>query len=404
VNEKEIMEIETRYLANVFSKKPLVFTRGKGALLWDINGKEYLDCASSYGVAALGHCHPKIVEAVKAQAEQLITLHSCYYNDKRAEFIQKLVSITPKGLDKAFLSNSGAESVECALKLARKATGKTEIIGVMGAYHGKTMGALSLTWDKKYRGPFMPLVPDIKHVGPDSADKIRDAITDKTAAVIMEPIRGEGGIRVPPDGYLKQVREICDEKGVLLILDEVQSSFGRTGKLFGCQNWDVTPDIMCLAKPFAGGLPIGITVAREDIMSTLKIGEHSTTFSGSPLVCAAGCAAIDALIGEDLAGKAAVNGAYFKEQLEKVAAKHKIIKEVRGLGLMLGMELRYDVYGVIMKTIGKGVLVIDAGRTVIRILPPLIINKEQIDKAVKALDESLGEEVNERASSSTVSN
>lgn len=398
------MEIETRYLANVFSKKPLVFTRGKGALLWDINGKEYLDCASSYGVAALGHCHPKIVEAVKAQAEQLITLHSCYYNDKRAEFIQKLVSITPKGLDKAFLSNSGAESVECALKLARKATGKTEIIGVMGAYHGKTMGALSLTWDKKYRGPFMPLVPDIKHVGPDSADKIRDAITDKTAAVIMEPIRGEGGIRVPPDGYLKQVREICDEKGVLLILDEVQSSFGRTGKLFGCQNWDVTPDIMCLAKPFAGGLPIGITVAREDIMSTLKIGEHSTTFSGSPLVCAAGCAAIDALIGEDLAGKAAVNGAYFKEQLEKVAAKHKIIKEVRGLGLMLGMELRYDVYGVIMKTIGKGVLVIDAGRTVIRILPPLIINKEQIDKAVKALDESLGEEVNERASSSTVSN
>ncbi len=404
MNEKEIMEIETRYLANVFSKKPLVFTRGKGALLWDINGKEYLDCASSYGVAALGHCHPKIVEAVKAQAEQLITLHSCYYNDKRAEFIQKLVSITPKGLDKAFLSNSGAESVECALKLARKATGKTEIIGVMGAYHGKTMGALSLTWDKKYRGPFMPLVPDIKHVGPDSADKIRDAITDKTAAVIMEPIRGEGGIRVPPDGYLKQVREICDEKGVLLILDEVQSSFGRTGKLFGCQNWDVTPDIMCLAKPFAGGLPIGITVAREDIMSTLKIGEHSTTFSGSPLVCAAGCAAIDALIGEDLAGKAAVNGAYFKEQLEKVAAKHKIIKEVRGLGLMLGMELRYDVYGVIMKTIGKGVLVIDAGRTVIRILPPLIINKEQIDKAVKALDESLGEEVNERASSSTVSN
>ncbi len=403
MNEKEIMDIETRYLANVFSKKPLVFTRGKGALLWDINGKEYLDCASSYGVAALGHCHPKIVEAVKTQVEQLITLHSCYYNDKRAEFIQKLVSITPKGLDKAFLSNSGAESVECAIKLARKATGKTEIIGVMGAYHGKTMGALSLTWDKKYREPFMPLIPDIKHVAPDNPDKIREAITDKTAAVIIEPIRGEGGIRVPPDGYLQQVREICTEKGVLLILDEVQSSFGRTGKLFGCQNWDVTPDIMCLAKPFAGGLPIGITVAREDLMSTLKIGEHSTTFSGSPLVCAAGCAAIDALLEEDLAGKAAVNGKYFKEQLEAVAAKHKIVKEVRGLGLMLGIELRYDVYGVIMKTISKGVLVIDAGRTVIRILPPLIITKEQIDKAVKTLDEALGEEENERASS-TVSN
>jgi len=403
MNEKEVIDIESSYLANVFSKKPLVFTRGKGVLLWDINGKEYVDCASSYGVAALGHCHPNIVAAINAQAEQLITLHGCYYNDKRAEFVQKLVNITPRGLDKAFLSNSGAESVECAIKLARKATGKTEIIGVMGAYHGKTMGALSLTWDKKYREPFMPLVADITHVAPDNSDKIREAITDKTAAVILEPVRGEGGIRVPSDDYLQQVREICNEKGVLLIFDEVQTSFGRTGKLFCCQNWGVIPDIMCLAKPFAGGLPIGITVARADLMSTFKVGEHSTTFSGSPLVCAAGCAAIDTLITEDLAGKAAVNGAYFKSQLEEVASRHKIVKEVRGLGLMLGMELRYDVYGVILKILSKGVLVIDAGRTVIRLLPPLIINKEQIDKVVKVLDEALGEEENER-SGSPVSN
>ena len=403
MNEQEIMDIESLYLANVFSKKPIAFTRGKGALLWDINGKEYIDCASSYGVAALGHCHPKIVAAIKTQAEQLITLHSCYYNDKRAEFIQKLVSITPKGLNKAFLSNSGAESVECALKLARKSTGKPEIISIMGAYHGKTMGALSLTWDKKYREPFMPLIPDIKHVAPDNPEKIREVITDKTAAVIMEPIRGEGGIRVPSDNYLQQVREICSEKGVLLIFDEVQTSFGRTGKFFGCQNWNVTPDIMCLAKPFAGGLPIGITVAREDLMSTLKVGEHSTTFSGSPLVCAAGCAALAVLVEDDLAGKAAVNGKYFKSQLEEVASKHKIVKEVRGLGLMLGVELRYDVYGVILKALSKGVLVIDAGRTVIRILPPLVISKEQIDQVIKVLDEALGDEENER-SGSTVSN
>jgi len=403
VNEKEIMDIETLYFANVFSKKPIVFTHGKGTLLWDVNGKEYLDCASSYGVAALGHCHPKIVAAIKTQAEQLITLHSCYYNDKRAEFIKKLVGIMPNGLNKAFLSNSGAESVECALKLARKATGKPEIISIMGAYHGKTMGALSLTWDKKYREPFMPLIPDIKHVTPDNPEKIREAITDKTAAVIMEPIRGEGGIRVPSENYLQQVREICSEKRVLLIFDEVQTSFGRTGKLFACQNWNVTPDVLCLAKPFAGGLPIGITVAREDLMSTLKVGEHSTTFSGSPLVCAAGCAAIDVLIEEDLVGKAMVNGQYFKSQLEKVASKHKIVKEIRGLGLMLGMELRYDVYGVIMKALSKGVLVIDAGRTVIRILPPLVISKEQIDRVIKVLDEALGEEEYER-SSSTVSN
>jgi len=398
VNDTEIMDIENRYLANVFSKKPVVITKGKGALVWDNNGREYVDCSSSYGVAALGHCHPKIVEAVKAQAEQLITCHSCYYNDKRAEFIEKLVKITPKGLDKAFLSNSGAESVECAIKLARKATGKTEIIALMGGYHGKTMGALSATWDKKYREPFMPLIPDIKHVGPDNSAKVGEAITEKTAAVLMEPIRGEGGIRVPPDGYLEQVREICNRRGVLLIFDEVQTSFGRTGKNFGCENWGITPDIMCLAKPFAGGLPIGITVAKENIMSAFKVGDHSTTFSGSPLVCAAGCAAIDALVEEKLADKANANGKYFKTQLEGLAEKHKIIKEVRGLGLMLGMELRYDVYGVIAKTLNRGVLVIDAGRTVVRLLPPLVITKPQIDRAIKALDEALGEEENERAS------
>jgi acetylornithine/LysW-gamma-L-lysine aminotransferase len=404
VNDKEIMDIENRFMANVFSKKPVVLTKGKGALVWDINGKEYVDCTSSYGVALLGHCHPKVVAAVQAQAEQLISCHSGFYNDKRAEFIQKLVQITPKGLDKAFLSNSGAESVECAIKLARKYTGKPEIIALMGAFHGKTMGALSATWDKKYREPFLPLIPEVKHVGPDNAEKIREAITDKTAAVLMEPIRGEGGVRVPPDGYLQSVREICDEKNVLLMFDEVQTSFGRTGKLFGCENWGVTPDVMCLAKPFAGGLPIGITVAKENVMSALKLGEHSTTFSGSPLVCAAGCAAIDALLEEKLADRAVVMGKYFKSQLEGLQAKHKIIKEVRGLGLMLGVELRYDVLNVLLRALGNGVLLLDAGRTVIRLLPPLVIEKEQVDKAISVLDEILGEEENERTNSNTVSN
>lgn len=404
MNDKTIMDIETRCLANVFSKKPVVLTRGKGAVVWDINGKEYLDCTSSYGVALLGHCHPKIVAAVQSQVVQLISCHSGFYNDKRAEFIEKLVKITPKGLDKAFLSNSGAESVECAIKLARKATGKPEIIALMGAFHGKTMGALSATWDKKYREPFQPLIPEIKHVAPDNPDKLREAITEKTAAVLMEPIRGEGGVRVPPDGYLQEVREICNQKGVLLMFDEVQTSFGRTGKLFGCENWGVTPDVMCLAKPFAGGLPIGITVAKEDIMSAFKLGEHSTTFSGSPLVCAAGCAAIDALLKEKLAERAADMGKYFKAQLEELQAKHKIVKEVRGLGLMLGVELRYDVLNVILKALGKSILVLDAGRTVVRLLPPLVIEKQQIDKAIMVLDEVLGEEEDERAKGGTVPN
>jgi acetylornithine/LysW-gamma-L-lysine aminotransferase len=392
VREYDIINFENRLMANVFAKRPVVITRGQGALVWDINGKEYVDCTGSYGVALLGHSHPKIVEAICKQAETLISCHASLYNNKRTEFLQKLMSITPRGLNKAFLSNSGAESVECAIKLARKFTGKPEIIAVMGGYHGKTMGALSATWDKKYREPFQPLVPEFKHVPPDNLEKLAEAVTDKTAAVLLEPIRGEGGVRVPPIDYLPGARELCDEKGVLLILDEVQTSFGRTGKLFGCDHWCVTPDVMCLAKPFAGGLPIGITVAKEDIMTSLKVGEHSTTFSGSPLVCAAGCAAIDVLVKDKLAERAATLGAYFKGKLEELQAKYNIVKEVRGLGLMLGMELRFDVRNIILKTMDRGVLILEAGRNVLRFLPPLVIEKEQIDKAVAVLDAVIGEE------------
>ncbi len=399
MNEKEIIDTENKYMANVFSKRTIVITKGKAATLWDINGKEYVDCMGGYGVALLGHCHPKVVAAIKAQAEQLISCHASLYNDKRSEFLKKLVAITPNGLNKAFLSNSGAEAVECAIKLARKCSGKPEIIAMMGAFHGKTMGALSATWDKKYREPFMPLVPEFKHVPPDNLEKVKEAISDKTAAVMLEPIRGEGGIRVPPDGYLQGLRQLCDEKHVLLILDEVQTSFGRTGKLFACQHWGITPDIMCLAKPFAGGLPIGITVAKEQVMSAFKLGEHSTTFSGGPLVCAAGCAAIDALVEENLTEKAATMGKYFKTRLEELQGKHKIIKEVRGMGLMLGVELRFDVLNVVLKCADRGVLILDAGRNVLRFLPPLVIIKEQIDKAMAVLDAVLEEEENARASS-----
>ena len=398
MNEQEIIDTENSLMANVFSKKPIVITRGKGALVWDVNGKEYVDFNSGYGVALLGHCHPKIVEAVCQQAQQLITCHAGYYNDKRSEFLRKLTEITPKGLTKAFLSNSGAESVECALKLARKHAGKPEIIAVMGAFHGKTMGALSATWDKKYREPFFPLVPEIKHIPPDNLEKAREAVSEKTAAILVEPIRGEGGIRVTPDGYLKGLRELCDEKKLLLMFDEVQSGFGRTGKLFACQHWNVIPDVMCLAKPLAGGLPLGATVAREEVMASFKVGDHSTTYSGNPLVCAAGCAAIDVLVNEKLADNAFLLGLYFKSNLLELQAKHKSIKEVRGLGLMLGMELKFDVLNVLLKAMEKGVLVLDAGRNVVRFLPPLVISKEQIDKAIAVLDSVLEEEENARSS------
>jgi LysW-gamma-L-lysine/LysW-L-ornithine aminotransferase len=392
VNEKEVVELEEKIMAQTFAKRDRVITRGKGAIVWDINGNEYIDCTGSYGVAVVGHCHPKVVEAIQKQAEKLIACHASFYNDARSELLQKLIGLAPKGMDRVFLSNSGAESVECAIKLARKYSGKPEIISMMGAFHGKTMGALSATWKKKYRDPFMPLVPGFKHVPPNNLEKVKAAITDETAAVLVEPVRGEGGILLNSDDFLLGLREICDEKGVLLILDEVQTGFGRTGKVFACEHWNVVPDIMCLAKSVAGGLPMGATFAKEEVMAAFQRGEHSSTFSGNPLVCAAASAAIDVLVEERLPERAATLGGYFKGKLNGLAEKYKIVREVRGLGLMIGMELRFDVYNILLDCMEQGVLVLDAGRNVVRFLPPLVIEKGQIDKVVEVLDSALEKE------------
>ena len=392
MNEKEIVDVEEKIMANTYSKRDLVLTRGKGALVWDINGKEYIDCTGSYGVAVVGHCHPRVVEAVQKQVEILIACHASFYNDARSELLEKIIRLAPRGLGKVFLSNSGAESVECAIKLARKYSGKPEIVALMGAFHGKTMGALSATWKKKYREPFMPLVPGFKHVPPDNLEKMRAAITEKTAAVLVEPVRGEGGILVPPDDFLPGLREICDEKDVLLIFDEVQTGFGRTGKVFACEHWNVVPDILCVAKSVAGGIPMGATFAREEVMSAFQRGEHSSTFSGNPLVCAAASAAIDVLVEEKLPERAATLGGYFKGKLEGLAQNYRIVREVRGLGLMLGVEMRFDIYDMLVGCMDRGVLVLDAGRNVVRFLPPLVIEKEQIDRVVEILDEVMEKE------------
>ncbi len=392
MNEKQIIDIEEKIMAQTFSKRNRIITSGKGALVWDINGNEYIDCTGSYGVAIVGHCHPKVVEAVKKQVEKLIACHASFYNDSRSILLEKLIRLAPKGMDRVFLSNSGAESVECALKLARKYSGKIEIIAMMGAFHGKTMGALSATWKQKYRAPFMPLVPGFKHVPPNNLEKLRDAITEKTAAILVEPIRGEGGILLNSDDFLPGVREICDEKDVLMILDEVQTGFGRTGKVFACEHWNVVPDILCLAKSVAGGLPMGATFAKEDIMAVFNRGDHSSTFSGNPLVCAAASAAIDVLIDEKLPERAETLGKYFKNKLEVLAKKYNVIREVRGLGLMIGVETRFDVYNILIDCMERGVLILDAGRNVIRFLPPLVIEKQQIDKVVSVLDAVLEQE------------
>jgi len=392
MDEKEVMAVEQQFTANIYARKNIVIERGRGALVWGKSGKEYIDCMSAYGVAVLGHCHPKIVEAIKHQAELLYSCHNSIYTEARSDFLRKLMAITPPGLKRAFLSNSGTESVEAAIKIARKFTQKTDIIAFVEGFHGKTMGALSATWNPRYRSSFEPLVPGFKHVPYGKTEAVNAAITEKTAAVIVEPIQGEGGIRVPPPTFLKELREICDRSNILLIFDEVQTGFGRTGKLFACEHSGVVPDILCLAKSIAGGLPLGVTVAREDVMGALKLGEHSSTFGGNPLVCAAASAAIDVMVGENLPERAATLGKNFMEKLEEMHQKYRVIRDVRGKGLMIGVECRFDIYNILVGTQSRGAIILDAGRNILRFLPPLVITQEQLDKVATIVDTVVGEE------------
>jgi len=396
VNEKDIIDVEERCMAHTYSKRPVVVVKGRAATVWDAAGREYLDCMGAYGVCVVGHCHPRVVEAIQRQASRLIACHSSLYNDARSTFLQKIVDITPTELSRAFLANSGTEAVEAAIKLARKHTGKTKILAFMGGYHGKTFGSLSATWNKKYRTPFEPLVPGFTHVPYGKAERVRAAITRETAAVLVEPIQGEGGVRVPPAGFLQELREICDEKDVLLISDEVQTGFARTGKLFACEHFDVVPDVMCLAKAVGGGVPMGVTVAREDVMAALTLGTHSSTFGGNPLACAAAAAAVDVILEEQLPERAARLGAYFMKALEGLQQKYSMVREVRGMGLMIGMEFRFDVYSLILGALEQGVLILDAGRNVLRFLPPLVISREQLDHVVAVLDAVIGADERER--------
>jgi len=391
MDREQIILTEQRLMANVYAKRPVVVVKGKADLLWDQDGKEYIDCTGSYGTCIVGYCHPKVVQAIVHQSETLTSCHGFMYNDSRSELLERIGKIQPKGLGKVFLSNSGTEAVECAMKLARKYSGKKEIIAMMGAYHGKTFGSLSATWEKKYRDPFLPLVPDVKHVPYGNIEKLRESISSNTAAVIAEPIQGESGVKLPPEGYLKQLREVCDEKDVLLILDEIQTGFGRTGAIFAFQHFDITPDITCLAKGVAGGIPMGLTLSREEIMASLRVGEHTSTYGGNPIACAAAAATIEVLQEENLSEKARIQGEYFVSRLNKLKEAHKIIREVRGLGLMIGVETRFEVRDFILESIPKGVLVLDAGRNVLRFLPPLVITRPHIDRTIEVLDEVIGE-------------
>jgi LysW-gamma-L-lysine/LysW-L-ornithine aminotransferase len=380
------MSSEDQHLASLYQRFPVNIGKGKGARVWDTNGKEYIDCMGGYGVAIVGHCNDRVVSAIKAQAETLITAHMSMYNDTRLKFLQKMAMAAPPSLSKIFFTNSGAESVEAALKFARKYTGKHGVIAMNGAYHGKTMGALSVTYNEKYRKPFMPLLEGVKFVPYSDPSMLDQVIDDTIGSVILEPIQGETGIIVPPNDLLPKIREICSKRNLVLIFDEIQSGLGRTGRMWAGQNWDTTPDIMCLAKGIAGGIPMGLVLAKQEIMDAMKVGEHSSTFGGSPVACAAGTATLEALTDDKLIENAAKMGGHFKEGLNRLKEKHKIIRQVRGIGMMLGVELRFDVKDVLFDGIRGGLLMLYSGRNIIRLLPPLVMDEMTVSRAVDIID------------------
>ena len=382
------MNVEDQNLSNVYQKFPVKIDRGKGARVWDTSGKEYIDCMGGYGVALIGHCNPRVVEAIKNQVEKLIVCHMSLYNDTRERFLRKMKDIAPQGLNQIFFSNSGAEAVEAALKFSRRYTGKPGIISMSGGYHGKTFGALSVTYSEKYRKPFMPLLESIKFL-PYTTTQIEDAIDDNIGAVIVEPIQGETGIILPPEGLLQHMREVCTNHGIVLIFDEIQSGLGRTGKMWAGEHWKTIPDIMCLAKGASGGVPIGLTLSKPEIVKTLRVGEHSSTFGGNPLACAAGAATIDALKEDKLVENAANLGTYFKDGLLALKEKHIVVREVRGKGMMLALELRFDVRNLLLDGLRRGLLMLYSGKNILRLLPPLVMDKETISAALEIMDNLL---------------
>jgi acetylornithine/LysW-gamma-L-lysine aminotransferase len=381
---------EAEYTSGVYPKRDVAIVRGQGARVWDAEGNEYIDCVSGHGVGIVGHCHPRVVEAIREQAGRLITCPEIFYNDVRGQLLQRLIDVAPEGFERAYLCNSGAESVEAALKLARLSTGRPGFVAAMRGFHGRTMGALSATWEPKYRKPYMPLVPGFAHVPYNNIEAMAEAVDENTAAVLLEPIQGEGGVNPAEPGYLEAVRDICDDAGALLIIDEVQTGFGRTGKLFAIEHAGVRADLICLAKAIAGGVPMGAVLIGEAIEG-LKPGVHGSTFGGNPLACAAALATLEVIRDEDLVGEAARKGGRALERLRNIDAR--LIRDVRGMGLMLGVEIRLRSTPYLKALMEENILALPAGSTVIRLLPPLVISDEDLDHVLDVLERLLIEEV-----------
>jgi len=382
----DIFEIESRYTSGVYAKRHVTVVRGEGAVVWDDQGHEYIDCVGGQGTANLGHANAAVAAAIAAQAQRLISCPEIFPNDQRAALMERLTQLT--GMPRVFLCNSGTEAVEAAIKFARVATKRTEIVAAMRGFHGRTFGALSATWNKAYREPFEPLVPGYSHVPYNNLEALSQAVTDKTAAVILEVVQGEGGVYPGSAEYLRGAQQLCRERSALLIIDKVQTGFGRTGKLFAIQHHKLQPDLLCLAKSIAGGLPMGATMIGERV-GVLPGHIHGSTFGGNPLACAASLAALSEMERLDLPARAAENGAYFRERLQEINSP--LIREVRGLGLLMGVELKKKSAPYIQALGKRGVLALSAGMNVIRFLPPLVITREQLDRVTDTLTRVLAE-------------
>lgn len=381
----EIKEKADRHIMPTYNRLPVALVGGKGAKVWDADGKEYFDFLSGLGVNSVGHCHPEVVKAVQEQAARLMHVSNLYYTKPQAQLAELLLEISP--FDKVFFANSGAEANEAAIKLARywgKDKGRYRIITAWHSFHGRTLATITATGQPQYQKGFEPMMPGFTYVPFGDLPELKKVITDDVCAIMLEAIQGEGGINVAPLSYLREVRRLCDEHGILLIMDEVQSGLGRTGKWFAFQHFGIVPDICTLAKALGGGLPIGAMLAREEA-SVLRPGTHASTFGGNPVACAAALAVLRTMQNEGLVQKAADNGDYLIRRLWEVARRHPLIKEVRGKGLMVGIEFACDVGPLVAYFQNEGVLVGTAGPKVLRLLPPLIIGGEEVDQVVDIL-------------------
>jgi acetylornithine/LysW-gamma-L-lysine aminotransferase len=381
-----IQELEQQHTAGIYAKRDLTIVRGKDATLWDDQGRSYIDCASNQGVNTLGYGNEAVVKAISAQAAELISCSELFYNDRRAEFLDLLYTILPPPMKRIFLCNSGTEAIEAVLKFARLSTGRTHIVATVRAFHGRSMGALSATYEPKYREPFKPLVPGFSHVPYNNLDAMEEAVTEETAAILVEPVQGEGGVHPGKREYLQGLRRLADQRGALLIFDEVQTGFGRTGKWFAAEHSGVTPDLLAMGKAIGAGIPMG-AVGIHDNIKNLAPGVHGTTFGGNPLAAAAAIASLNEMKRLDVPRLAAEKGAYFMERLEEINSP--LIREVRGLGLMIGAELKTKSAPYLRALQTEGVIAIPAGLNVLRFLPPAVITREQIDTVIEKVTKVL---------------